>query len=248
MPFPYKAVLFDWAYTLVDLVNEDGFFAFQELFRFLEGKGIALPDATEAFQFTDSIFKETIRTSRVTHQEAHFETVLKCLLLRYQIDVGEKTSLEEMLRVYYAAIHSCRKVYPDVLPALKYLLDGGVRMGIISNTTNPGFIKHSERRKTGLDKYFEFSIYSTEVPFRKPHPSIFRLAQSRLGMPPEDILFVGDHLQNDVKGSQDVGMCAAWLNRDGGPLSNGICPEYILGDLTGLTGLTKTKSQALDRA
>lgn len=245
MPFPYKAVLFDWAYTLVDLVDEDGFSAFQELFRFLEGKGVSLPDLNAAFEFTDSLFKEFIRSSRVTHQEAHFETVLKTLLLRYPIDINGKTSLEEMLRVYYAAIHSCRRIYPDVLPALKQLLDRGVRMGIISNTTNPGFIKHNERLAIGLDPFFEFSIYSTEVPFRKPHPSIFRLAQSRLGLAPEDILFVGDHLQNDVEGAQAVGMRAAWLNRDGEENSNGIRPEYVLSDLT---GLTEIQSRVLDRA
>ena len=42
--FPYKAILFDWAYTLVDLVSEDDRAAFLELMNFLKKKDVKLPE------------------------------------------------------------------------------------------------------------------------------------------------------------------------------------------------------------
>ena len=44
MNFPYKAILFDWAYTLVDLVCEDDRAAFSVMMKFLKDQGVKLPE------------------------------------------------------------------------------------------------------------------------------------------------------------------------------------------------------------
>ncbi len=62
-------------------------------------------------------------------------------------------------------------------------------MGVVSNTTNPRFMKENEMQAAGLKPYFEFTIYSSDTPYRKPHPSIFELAIESLDMKPEEILF-----------------------------------------------------------
>ena len=49
MNFPYKAVLFDWAYTLVDLVCEDDRVAFSEMMKFLKSKRIIIDPRTRNF-------------------------------------------------------------------------------------------------------------------------------------------------------------------------------------------------------
>ena len=43
MNFPYKAVLFDWAYTLVDLVNEEDRTALRRVYDRLQKQGFTLP-------------------------------------------------------------------------------------------------------------------------------------------------------------------------------------------------------------
>ena len=53
-------------------------------------------------------------------------------------------------------------VYPEVVETLECLNDDGVRMAIISNTTNPELIKNQELRRTELDRYFEFAIFSSK--------------------------------------------------------------------------------------
>jgi len=114
-------------------------------------------------------------------------------------------------------------------------------MGVISNTTNPQFIKDEERHRTGLNPYFEFALYSSSTPYRKPHPSIFNAAIARLQIDTEDILFVGDNLQMDVAGPQAVGISAAWLNRKGSSLSDGIIPDYQINSLSELLQIEPLK-------
>ena len=43
MVYPYKGILFDWAYTLVDLVHEDDRAAFKKMTEFLRKNEIELP-------------------------------------------------------------------------------------------------------------------------------------------------------------------------------------------------------------
>ena len=234
MNFPFKAILFDWAYTLVDLVCEDDRAAFIEMMNFLEGKDVDLPEFELFFSDYQDLFYGLIKESRQTHREANFETVLKYLFFKYGIEIGNKTSWKDILAIYYQVIHGVRFVYPDVVSTLKSLKDSGVRMGIISNTTNPKFIKEKELRQTGLNTYFEFAIFSSSTPYRKPHPSIFNAAISKLNLAVENILFVGDYLKTDVRGAQSVGMRTAWLNRDRSDLVENISPHYQIISLSEL--------------
>ena len=112
-----------------------------------------------------------------------------------------------------------------------------IKMGIISNTTTPVFMKHFERKSLGLDSYFDFSIYSSEFPFRKPHPSIFKLALKRLDLAPEDTLYVGDNLTADVGGSMGVGMRCAWLNREGVINDKDLQPDFEIQSLEEILAL-----------
>ena len=49
---------------------------------------------------------------------------------------------------------------------------------------------------------------------RKPDVRIFGLACERLGVPPEEVLMVGDNLEADIKGALNVGMKVVYI----GPL------------------------------
>ena len=237
MAYPYKAILFDWAYTLVDLVEEDDRAAFFKMVEFLKSKNLNLPDFEILFAEYQDLFYGLIKESRHTHREACFETVLRHLFFINKVEIGDRTSWKEILTIYYDVIHNVRMVYPEVIETLECLNDNGVRMAIISNTTNPEFIKNQELCRTELDRYFEFAIFSSSTPYRKPHPSIFRAAISRLRVNAKEILFVGDNLHMDVRGPQSVGISAAWLNRNASPLVSEIVPEYQITSLSELINI-----------
>jgi HAD superfamily hydrolase (TIGR01662 family) len=234
MNFPYKAVLFDWAYTLVDLVNEEDRTALRRVYDHLEEREFMLPGFQQWYDTYHRLFFGMIEVSRPTHREARFDHVLNFLLIQSNIHLNGKVRFEDLLKLYYDEIYSQRKVYPEVIETLVALQKAGIRMGIVSNTTNPGFMKDYERSLLKLDPYFEFSIYSSEVPYRKPHPSIFQLALARLNLDPAEVLFVGDNLNADVVGAQSVGMPTAWLNREGKDLPSDVIPDYEIKTATEL--------------
>ena len=57
--------------------------------------------------------------------------------------------------------------------------------------------------------FFEPRLYSYEFDFRKPDPRIFRIAAERIGETPDNILFVGDRIDTDIKPALKVDMQAA---------------------------------------
>jgi putative hydrolase of the HAD superfamily len=62
-------------------------------------------------------------------------------------------------------------------------------------------------------------VISSEVGWRKPALEFFRAARDRGGVPPEQILFVGDDFANDYEGARAAGLRAVLLD------PHGRCPE-----------------------
>jgi FMN phosphatase YigB (HAD superfamily) len=86
--------------------------------------------------------------------------------------------------------------------------------------------------RAGVADLFDTIVVSDEVGWRKPRRDIFDVALARLGFPAEASLFVGDRADMDVLGAQQIGMDAAWINRDGEPLPAGVAPPtYEIRDL-----------------
>jgi putative hydrolase of the HAD superfamily len=102
------------------------------------------------------------------------------------------------------------RIFGDVRPALDELASHGVPLAIVSNwdTRLVPLL-----RNLNLDRLFEVIIPSRVVAFHKPSPVIFELLVRRLGLPPEDILHVGDHYQEDVEGARAAGLQALQLVR-----------------------------------
>lgn len=234
MSFPFKGIGFDWAYTLVDLGKEDDRSPLKKVFRYLSSKNLPLPDFEDFLEQLRKIFHPMIENSRITNQEAHFEIALKKLISQFNISLNEDCSLKKLLEVYYMEVYSERKLYPEVISVLNSLQSIGVRMGVVSNTTNPRFMKENEMKAAGLEPFFDFAIYSSDTPYRKPHPSIFQLAIESLKLKPEEILFVGDNLRLDIVGAQNVGMKSAWINRERKTNSMEGEPDYELHSLMDL--------------
>ncbi|MBI2911944.1 MAG: HAD family hydrolase, partial [Chloroflexi bacterium] len=55
---------------------------------------------------------------------------------------------------------------------------------------------------------------SSHVGRRKPDPSIYQSVLGQMGLEPEDVIFVGDRLREDVRGPLALGMAAAYLTHE----------------------------------
>ncbi|MDY6970735.1 MAG: HAD family hydrolase [Thermodesulfobacteriota bacterium] len=71
----------------------------------------------------------------------------------------------------------------------------------------------------GLTNLMDGIYISSEIGKRKPHPHIFNEALSGLSIRPEQAVFVGDDLFEDIFGAKQVGMKTIFINR-GDPLKD----------------------------
>lgn len=84
----------------------------------------------------------------------------------------------------------------------------------------------------GLDRRTSCIFVSETFGIQKPDPAIFHAGAACLGIPPADILFVGDNPIADIAGARAAGMPAAWLHRDQlWPADLEDKPDFVIGSL-----------------
>ncbi len=85
------------------------------------------------------------------------------------------------------------------------------RLALMSNADDDFLSECMERNNLR----FETVVSSEEAGAIKPNRAIFDHLASRLGLPNERILYVGDNPIPDVLGPKRAGMPTAWINRNG---------------------------------
>ena len=65
----------------------------------------------------------------------------------------------------------------------------------------------------GVSDCFDTVVCADDVHDPKPHPDIFHLACSQLGLPPAACVHVGDSLFDDALGAQAAGLEGLWVHR-----------------------------------
>ena len=74
-------------------------------------------------------------------------------------------------------------------------------------------------------------VISEEAGASKPNPKIFDCALKRLGVARGDALMVGDGINSDIRGANNAGIDACWLNPGGKALPKGVHAEYVITDI-----------------
>jgi len=104
------------------------------------------------------------------------------------------------------------KLFPDTLPTLTRLREQEIELGIISNFDSRLF---TVMRGLGIAEAFATVTISSLAHAAKPSPKIFQLALDKHALDPEEAMYVGDSLRDDVEGAAKVGLRAILLDRQG---------------------------------
>lgn len=97
----------------------------------------------------------------------------------------------------------------DCTETLKQLRQCGYKLAIVSNIDDEWI--EPIREKWALDHMVDGILSSERARSCKPDSSIFLQACRMIGVRPQETLFVGDSIDNDVRGSQIVGMHPIWF-------------------------------------
>jgi len=137
-------------------------------------------------------------------------------LVYESLDISFTISPYEMEREFWNAgvIYSPSEGILDVLDTLE---ENRIKTGILSNSGFIGAVLEEELAKHDLAHRFSFLISSIDYGFRKPHRRLFQIAVRKMNLEPQDIWFVGDKLEYDIRGAIDYGLYPVWYNPEEKP-------------------------------
>jgi putative hydrolase of the HAD superfamily len=206
------AVLFDWGDTLMRWAPEPEFLE--------DGHRAGLAaigrdvDPAITARFRDVYLPKFFAQGVI--EEIEYPGEVRALLGEFGIDVGDDDLLR-FLEAEHAAWAPARQLAATTHALLETLRERGLKLGLVSNAIDPPDLLHRDLEQLGVAQRLDVAVFSSEVGRRKPDPSIFEVALSRLGIEPERALMVGDSAPNDVAGAQALGMTtcqALWFVAD----------------------------------
>ncbi|MDQ1294058.1 MAG: hypothetical protein QG608_1941 [Actinomycetota bacterium] len=99
-------------------------------------------------------------------------------------------------------------LYPDARPCLQGLRDAGLLVGLAGNQT-----ARAETILRSLQLPVDVLGMSEGWGVEKPSAGFFERLVREAGCVPEEILYVGDRLDNDVRAALDAGLAGAFVRR-----------------------------------
>lgn len=110
--------------------------------------------------------------------------------------------------LWYEPLSKIATTDPKIKETLIALKGLGLKLGILSNTFVNAHSLEKHLKQLGLLDFFTVRMYSYEFDFRKPDIRIFKIAAERIGEAAENILYVGDRIDKDIKPALKIGMHA----------------------------------------
>jgi HAD superfamily hydrolase (TIGR01509 family) len=241
-----KAVFFDMDDTLIDWSQRSVDWGEFER-RHLERVFNYVAREVHPIQMPDVFYDAVHYFARQSWMEAEREMRapnLGTVLTRALEWIGVPSSqinIDSVLEAYDWELVDGVVVYPDVPEVLPLLVNHGVKIGLVTNAYQPMWMRDRELEAVGLLNHFaDCRLSAADVGYVKPHPAIFETALERMGVHPDEAVFVGDNLEADVAGAQSVGMRGVLRSRDGLIMNDLIHPDGVIITLHDLLPLFDT--------
>ncbi len=160
----------------------------------------------------------------------------------YNRDVWWKTLLKELGLsrlsggwVHETTLHYWRTYaaesppFRDAEPTLKRLKRARFRIGMVSDSDGTPGMKKKRLRMQGFRTLLETIVVAGEdTPKVKPSKAPFFLVARRLGLSPEQCVYIGDNPRTDIDGAKAAGMIMIRVRRDGNKTGR---PDYEVRSL-----------------
>ena len=139
-----------------------------------------------------------------------------------------------LLDSYYRVWEPHTFTDPDAPGLLRDLRRRGIKVGVLSNTMWPRAQHELIFARDGVLDLIDGAVYSSEIPWTKPHPEAFRAAMAAIGATdPAECVFVGDRLLDDVHGAQQAGLRTVHVPHSDVP-PFGVEPDAVITRLSDL--------------
>ena len=235
-----QAILFDMDDTLIDwsgLTADYQVFMrphLDNLYAYLEEEAYSLPDRDTFYD----LYTKTVIThwsaAKKTWNAVSFGRVLEDFLQTLQLDVSQ-IDMQALMCAYNAQPIPDVVPFTDTVPVLKKLREKDYKLGLVTNSMMPMWMRDIELEAYNIIDYFDARITSGDTGYIKPHPFIYQEALRLLDVQPAEAVFVGDRPDYDIAGANEAGLTSVlmsppYLNRE----LNNVQPDHIINCLSEL--------------
>lgn len=224
-----KAVLFDLDDTLFSTTKFAGK-ARRAAVRAMVETGLDVPEE-DVLRELDEVITEF--SSNYDH---HFDKLLQ----RMRPSALEHLNSAVIVAAGVVAYHNTKIAelapFDDVYPLLEGLRSAGIRTGII---THGWTVKQAEKIiRLGLLPYLDPQaiFISDQIGISKPNPKLYLTVLNDLALAPQEVMYVGDNLANDIAPPKSLGMLTTWARRAAKhtPEETGVQPLHTVDDFVEL--------------
>lgn len=159
----------------------------------------------------------------------HKSVVYRQLLAEWNI---KGLTYDQLLQDYRQNFSQHATAFPACHEVLTHLRAQAYKLGIVTNGETA--FQQRNLEALGLPNLVDAILISEQEQLRKPDPQIFERAAARLGLTPEECLFVGDHPRNDIQGARNAKMRTVWFSNDLPWPDDLPCADYEITSLTEL--------------
>ena len=133
-------------------------------------------------------------------QASHMAKKLKCT--PEEAEARLEKVIYKGLEKYFVNIKPCK----GSVEFIKKLKDNGYKIGLLSD-----FPPEQKGAIWGVRNLCDVVLGSEEAGALKPDSTPFLKLAEQFGLPPEQILYVGNNHKYDIQGAHNIGMKTAWL-------------------------------------
>lgn len=210
-----KGLLFDFDDTLVDWSGVKIGWREIEAARLARVQAYVQRQTHADWLETDALLDAYLRRTRTAWSEAratlrapHMPSILMDSLEALDVAV-ERLDVADVIRAYDFNVAPGVVVFPDVPPVLEALSAAGLKLGIVTNASQPMAMRDAELDAHGLIQHFpDCRLSAADAGYLKPDRRIFTRALELLGASPAETVFIGDSPEADIAGALAVGMKA----------------------------------------
>ncbi len=210
-----KGILFDFDDTLIDWSGVDLNWRDIESTR-LRGVHTYINESVHPFSVTvDELVHDYMERTKSAWAEGRSTLrapIMPELLYQSLIALGipeDKIDRLAILQAYGWDVVEGTVVFPDVPEMLETLIANKIKIGIVTNASQPMAMRDAELIAHNLIDYFpDYRLSAADAGYLKPHPKIFEYALNVMGTSPEETVFIGDNPIADIAGAQSAGMRA----------------------------------------
>lgn len=235
-----NAILFDLDDTLIDWSGLRGDYRalmqphLDNVYDYLAGEGHSLPERDLFYQRYITTVSEHWSEAKRTWQAVSMGCVLEDFLQGCELDLSQ-IDTQALMRAYDAKPVPDVVLFADTIPVLETLRQQAYKIGLITNSMMPMWMRDVELEAYAIMDYFDVRITSGDTGYIKPHPFIYQKALKLLNVRPEEAVFVGDRPDYDIAGANEAGltsvlMAPPYLERE----LNNVKPDHIINCLSEL--------------